>query len=531
MKKIVSIIMIMLYICSMISISFASNSTYIVKKDDVIWKIAKENGLTTDQLINLNPQIKNPNLIHIGDIIYLNKFSNQNTNIESQKNIFNYISHGQDTIDEYDDGIIIAKRELDVEKDLYVEVLQEDKAEFPNGMYTGYGSAMTLKSISKDVLEFYVLTDRGPNGDGPTYVDGNGKETPAKLFPQPNFTPQIGISTVTMETAVVKEAIDIKAINGQPISGLPLPSTSLGSTKEVPLKPNLDVMSTDENGLDPEGIAVDKDGYFWICDEYGPFVLKLDPNGKIMKRYEAGNGLPEMAKYRHPNRGMEGLTIAPNGMIYTSIQSTLNINDKATRNIAQFTRIIEINPDTDEVRTLAYPIDVASYGGKNKNCKIGDVFAISNDKLLVIEQGNTSDGKMNKIFLADISKATDITNMKYAGKELEYVEDISVLTNISFITKEEIMDLRDYGWTPSKAEGLVLMPDHQTIVVINDNDFGMSTKTVNEKGEEVDIEDYTLSADGKFTNEDGKVEKLTITTIPTTEKLNMWFIKLTKPLI
>ena len=46
-------------------------STYKVKKGDTLSGIAARNGLTLDQLLALNPQIKNPNLIHTGDEITL----------------------------------------------------------------------------------------------------------------------------------------------------------------------------------------------------------------------------------------------------------------------------------------------------------------------------------------------------------------------------------------------------------------------------------------------------------------------------
>ncbi len=39
---------------------------YTVKSGDVMWKIAKDNGLTLDQLLKLNPWIKNGNAIKVG---------------------------------------------------------------------------------------------------------------------------------------------------------------------------------------------------------------------------------------------------------------------------------------------------------------------------------------------------------------------------------------------------------------------------------------------------------------------------------
>ena len=40
---------------------------YQVVKGDTLWAIASRYGMALSDLIALNPQIKNPNLIHIGD--------------------------------------------------------------------------------------------------------------------------------------------------------------------------------------------------------------------------------------------------------------------------------------------------------------------------------------------------------------------------------------------------------------------------------------------------------------------------------
>lgn len=52
---------------------------YTVKKGDNLSSIAKKNGLTLNQLLKLNPQIKNSNLIGIGDTITLSKSDPQTT--------------------------------------------------------------------------------------------------------------------------------------------------------------------------------------------------------------------------------------------------------------------------------------------------------------------------------------------------------------------------------------------------------------------------------------------------------------------
>ena len=36
-------------------------------KGDTLWALAGKYGLSLSELLGLNPQIKNPNLIHVGD--------------------------------------------------------------------------------------------------------------------------------------------------------------------------------------------------------------------------------------------------------------------------------------------------------------------------------------------------------------------------------------------------------------------------------------------------------------------------------
>lgn len=46
---------------------------HTVVRGDTMWDIAAANGMTLARLIRLNPQIRNPNLIYPGDIIYLSE--------------------------------------------------------------------------------------------------------------------------------------------------------------------------------------------------------------------------------------------------------------------------------------------------------------------------------------------------------------------------------------------------------------------------------------------------------------------------
>ena len=45
--------------------------SYTLRSGDTLWGLAKKNGITLARLLELNPQIKNPNIYHAGDKIYL----------------------------------------------------------------------------------------------------------------------------------------------------------------------------------------------------------------------------------------------------------------------------------------------------------------------------------------------------------------------------------------------------------------------------------------------------------------------------
>lgn len=383
-----------------------------------------------------------------------------------------------------------------------------DESEFKDGFKTGFGSALAFKNINSDgTIEFYALTDRGPNADIPKYLK-DGKSVPGKFFPAPNFTPSIGILKVDGKKAEIIDKIELKDSTGKNITGLPLPLNRIGSTGEVALDLNMNSLGYDINGLDPEGIAIDKDGNFWISDEYGPFIIKVDKNGKILEKLEPGNGLPEIVKHRIPNRGIEGLTIDKNGNIYAAVQSTLNVDEK-TKDTAIFTRVLKINPDTKEVKTFAYPID-KNYKS-NSAAKIGDIYAVDENKLLIIEQGKQKGKMENLIYLVDFSKADDITtlgNLESKGNNLK----------IKLGEKKLVVDLRKHGWDTEKAEGLTLLPDNKTIAIINDNDFGMA---INE-----DVSPYHYNENEKQLYLNNKATNQKLTLKKNTETSQLWLVTL-----
>ena len=247
----------------------------------------------------------------------------------------------------------------------------------------GFGSAAAADP--KNVSRFYALTDRGPNA---TYLDG-------KMFPVPDYTPRIGLFEIEADGSVIKvKEILLKDTAGNPVSGLPNSST-LGGTGELPYDADGTLIvdengsiKTDDFGIDSEGLAVMKDGTFWVSDEYGPHIVHYSAEGKEIGRINpfASDSrdlytLPAEFGNRWANRGMEGLTVTPDQTTLVGImQSTLDNPDKTVR--GTLTRIVTVELATGAVKQYLYKQD------KSKNSN-SEITALSNDTFLVIERDGT----------------------------------------------------------------------------------------------------------------------------------------------
>ena len=394
------------------------------------------------------------------------------------------------------------------------------KEDFPLGFLPSFGSSIAFKGVNASGdLEFYGLTDRGPNGDGPNLpsLSGTGV-TGAKIFPSPSFTPAFGLITVGKSGAVLTASTPIKVSASINASGLPVAPGSVGNSAELPV---MDAMKYDANskatfnagGLDSEAIVLDKKrNVLWVSDEYGPFIVKIDPaTGIILNKYAPGSGLPAIFLKRRANRGMEGMALdTSTDKLHAFLQSPLTDGNalysvtgksEAVERYARVTRWVEFDPTTGTSgKMYAYPLDAADYqDGRTGNAKLGDVVALGNGKFIVIEQGAAPGGKVfNKLMLVEIGAATDIAAAAYnattsdlekssmGGAAVNGADWKSVVT----LKKTQLLDLNAIGWLAEKAEGLTIV-DGNTLALVNDNDFGLKTKVYDAAGVAIDDADVT----------------------------------------
>jgi len=83
-------------------------NVYHIKEGDTLWRIAKENQITLEELIAANPNIIDPNTILVGDVINIPSISNNSEEMAApsgfnyQNNTryptFTYVAHNGDTL-------------------------------------------------------------------------------------------------------------------------------------------------------------------------------------------------------------------------------------------------------------------------------------------------------------------------------------------------------------------------------------------------------------------------------------------------
>lgn len=418
------------------------------------------------------------------------------------------------------------------------------KKDFPKGFYPAVGSGLVYKGKNAaGALEFWGITDRGPNGDSPNAPrPDNGAIVTTKMFPAPSFSPSIGVITLGKDGAVISALNPLKNADGSAVTGRPLPFGAVGSSAEVPLSDTLKYDGSkgafDANGLDSETLVYDDaNKVFWTSDEYGPFIVKIDAaTFKIIKRYAPGTtagSLPDVLRNRRANRGMEGLAMdVAGGKLHGFLQSPIDPVDNAgksievvdsadldqdgkntdkvkVRDFAQFARWIEFDPKTETSKLYAYPLSypLAAKGEKwdrnrTGSAKLGDLVSLGNGKFIVVEQGADANGAVrNFLMLVEVpATATDIAAI---GIELEKNSIDGVTTsavswaNVVKLKKTVLLDLNAAGWKAEKAEGLAIV-DGNTLALINDNDFGLKTVLADAKGKPVagDPTECTVDVNG-----------------------------------
>ncbi|KAL2835054.1 esterase-like activity of phytase-domain-containing protein [Aspergillus cavernicola] len=268
----------------------------------------------------------------------------------------------------------------------------------------GIGSSAFLekgswRKTSKDSYSgtFYLLPDRGWNTNGTL-----------------NFTPRIHKFEISLKLAPKassknpsKPNMDFEYIDtillqdptGEPLTGLDPDFTGHASYKGFPPLPAATYIGNGFGGpgrggkrvsVDSEGLVIDNEGFFWVSDEYGPYVYRFNKSGKMVQAIQppeaylprrngtlsfnaaspplyAPDQMPnpeDPQTGRNNNQGFEALTISPDGeTLYVMIQSALNQEGGPKKKNRQPARVLEYdlsNPSKPQYKH-SYAVNLPKY--------------------------------------------------------------------------------------------------------------------------------------------------------------------------
>ena len=175
------------------------------------------------------------------------------------------------------------------------------------------------------------------------------------------------------------------------------------------------------SGLDPEGMVRTAKGDFWLVEEYGPSILKVGPDGRVLKRlvpenvdqtaadYPAESVLPPILASRKINRGFEAVAISPDEcLLYIALQSPLSNPTKLVGDASRNNRVLAFDTVSERiVAEYAYRLELATdYDpiALPADMKISALVAAGPGKLLVLERTDM----VARVYLVDLTQATNI---------------------------------------------------------------------------------------------------------------------------
>ena len=71
MKKLLVFMLVLVMVCLTVQPTLAQSTTYTVVKGDSMWRIAVKYQIGVSELIAANPQLKDPNMIYVGQKVYI----------------------------------------------------------------------------------------------------------------------------------------------------------------------------------------------------------------------------------------------------------------------------------------------------------------------------------------------------------------------------------------------------------------------------------------------------------------------------
>jgi hypothetical protein len=256
--------------------------------------------------------------------------------------------------------------------------------------------------------------------------------------------------------------------------------------------------------FDPESVQVARDGTFWLGDEFGPFLLHADRQGRLL---QAPIGVPGAKSPQNPtldvlhgeeptvaqSRGLESLAIDPSrSTLFPMTEGAVGADDPQTLRVLSFDlrhqrftrqvrtlrlempgakvdltslRLVDSTPDPND-NPRAYPTAVAPTGTGGESA--AELTAVNGHQFLLVERDSFGDGvaapRFKKVFLVGSR------GHRHGGALVK-----SLLVDLMAVPDPtKVGGDGDFFRFPFNTIESVHVVDARTVLVANDNNYPFS---------------------------------------------------------
>ncbi|MGY0061639.1 esterase-like activity of phytase family protein [Streptomyces sp. LZ34] len=195
----------------------------------------------------------------------------------------------------------------------------------------------------------------------------------------------------------------------------------------------IDLADEKHQELDSEALVIDGDKTRLITSELDASIRRYDESGKLLGRLPVPKALlVKPAGRADINRNFEGLTLQPDGKtLIASVEGLLDgdgtdADGRPLLRLQTWTRDEGQGSENFKIaKQYGYPAD--------KDTKyISEIAAAGDGRLLVLERGHSSGGNTVRVYLADLSQASDVTGVeKLVGPP----------TGVQLVKKTQLVDI------------------------------------------------------------------------------------------
>ncbi len=362
----------------------------------------------------------------------------------------------------------------------------------------GFGSGLATRAGDAPG-HVWAIGDRGPNIKVRDIIGQYGLDqlTPllsvsgAKIMPRPDIGPTLAELRVEGNVVTLVRMVPLTTASGHPVSGLANPGS-----EDLMSEPVFDLagapIAVDPDGLDTEGLVALSDGGFWVGDEFGPSLVRLNAEGLVIRRLlprtpgtslpaDVPADLPQIAAKRQLNRGFEALTIsADERWLFLAFQSPLAHPDEEAHEQARHVRLWRMDADTGRVAAqYAYPLDPPGSFARDcalgtferRDIKVSELLWVGPDTLLVLERGSAT----AKIYRCALAPEAVLADGHLDAASRPTLEELSATDAPVFpvLAKTLVFTSDDFPELGADMEGMALLSPTE-LLLVSDNDFGVT---------------------------------------------------------